>query len=154
MNRALRQRHQTGVTKLTHLADEELMHLMQRGESPAFELIYDRHVGAAYSLAYRMCGAPVAAEDVVQEAFLSIWRSAARYDRMRGSVRTWILGIVHNRAIDQLRRSVVHDRRRASDEACSVLRSALSRGACASASRSCATTSERQWGRAHELPRR
>ncbi len=116
MNRALRQRHQTGVTKLTHLADEELMHLMQRGESPAFELIYDRHVGAAYSLAYRMCGAPVAAEDVVQEAFLSIWRSAARYDRMRGSVRTWILGIVHNRAIDQLRRSVVHDRRRASDE--------------------------------------
>jgi RNA polymerase sigma-70 factor, ECF subfamily len=45
-----------------------------------------------------------------------MWRSGARYDRMRGSVRTWALGIVHNRAIDSLRRSMVHDRRRASDE--------------------------------------
>ena len=47
---------------------------------------------------------------------MSMWRSGARYDRARGGVRTWLLGIVHNRAIDALRRSVVHDRRRASDE--------------------------------------
>ena len=53
------------------------------------------------------------AEDVAQEAFLSIWRSGARYDRARGSVRTWVLGIVHHRAIDELRRVVVHDKRRA-----------------------------------------
>src|SRR5947209_10545427 len=63
-----------------------------------------------------MCGARSMAEDVVQEAFLSLWRSGARYDRTRGSVRTWVLGIVHNRAIDALRRGTVHDRRRASDE--------------------------------------
>jgi RNA polymerase sigma-70 factor (ECF subfamily) len=62
-----------------------------------------------------MTGTRNVAEDVVQEAFLSLWRSGARYDRDRGSVRTWVLGIVHNRAIDALRRSMVHDRRRASD---------------------------------------
>jgi RNA polymerase sigma-70 factor (ECF subfamily) len=92
------------------------MPIMQRGDSAAFEVVYDRHSGAAFSLAYRMCGTRAAAEDVVQESFLSIWRSGARYDRMRGSVRTWVLGIVHNRAIDSLRRNNVHDRRRASDE--------------------------------------
>ncbi len=63
-----------------------------------------------------MIGTRGAAEDVVQEAFLSLWRSGARYDRTRGTVRTWVLGIVHNRAIDALRRSLVHDSRRASDE--------------------------------------
>ena len=98
------------------LADEELMQLVRRGEARAFEVLYDRHAGAAFSLAYRMVGTRSTAEEVVQEAFLALWRSNARYDRARGSVRTWVLGIVHNRAIDALRRSVVHDRRRASDE--------------------------------------
>ena len=63
-----------------------------------------------------MMGTRAGAEDVTQEAFLSMWRSGARYDRARGSVRTWVLGIVHHRAIDALRRATVHDRRRASDE--------------------------------------
>jgi RNA polymerase sigma-70 factor (ECF subfamily) len=94
------------------LADEEVMQLVQRGDPRAFELLYDRHGGAAYSLAYRIVGRQAAAEDVVQEALLSIWRSRLRYDQTRGSVRTWILGIVHNRAIDGLRRAAVHDRRR------------------------------------------
>src|SRR5919106_7028339 len=101
---------------LVHLADEDLMQLVRRGDGAAFELVYDRHATAAFSLAYRMTGTRNAAKDVVQEAFLSLWRSGARYDRNRGSVRTWILGIVHNRAIDALRRSLVHSRRRASDE--------------------------------------
>jgi RNA polymerase sigma-70 factor (ECF subfamily) len=103
-------------TELRDLADEDIMQLVRRGDAAAFEVVYERHANAAFSLAYRMCGSRGAAEDVVQEAFLSLWRSGARYDRMRGSVRTWLLGIVHNRAIDSLRRSVVHDRRRASDE--------------------------------------
>jgi RNA polymerase sigma-70 factor, ECF subfamily len=102
--------------ELRQLADEELMQLVRRGTAEAFEVIYERHGTAAFSLAYRMCGSRAAAEDVVQEAFLSMWRSGSRYDRARGSVRTWVLGIVHNRAIDSLRRSSVHDKRRASDE--------------------------------------
>src|SRR5918995_4067763 len=96
------------------LADEEVMQLVQSGSPRAFELVYDRHGGAAFSLAYRMVGNRGAAEDIVQEAFLSIWRSRLRYDQARGSVRTWVLGIVHNRTIDSLRRSTVHDRRRES----------------------------------------
>jgi len=98
------------------LADEDLVPLLRRGDARAFEVLYERHSPAAYSLAYRMLGARVPAEDVTQEAFLGIWRSGARYDRTRGSVRTWLLGIVHHRAIDALRRAYVHERRRASDE--------------------------------------
>ena len=86
------------------LADEDLMPLLADGEAGAFEVFYDRHGGAAYSLAYRIVGERAGAEDVVQEAFLSIWRSGGRYDRARGSVRSWTLGIVRNRAIDTLRR--------------------------------------------------
>jgi RNA polymerase sigma-70 factor (ECF subfamily) len=101
---------------LPRLADEELMHQIRRGDDQAFEVLYDRHVSAAYSLAYRMTGKPGVAQDVVQESFLSLWRSHMRYDHTRGSVRTWLLGIVRNRAIDVLRRSSPHDTRRASDE--------------------------------------
>jgi RNA polymerase sigma-70 factor, ECF subfamily len=101
---------------IRNLADEEVMQLVQDGNPRAFELLYDRHGGAAFSLAYRMVGNRTAAEDISQEAFLSIWRSRLRYRRERGSVRTWVLGIVHHRAIDALRRNVVHDRRRAGVE--------------------------------------
>ena len=97
---------------IRNLADEEVMQLVGEGDPRAFELLYDRHGSAAFSLAYRMVGDRVLAEDISQEAFLSIWRSRMRYDSARGSVRTWVLGIVHNRAIDALRRGSVHERRR------------------------------------------
>jgi RNA polymerase sigma-70 factor (ECF subfamily) len=101
---------------LRSLADEDVMQLVRRGDARAFEVIYERHSSAAFSLAYRMMGTRGGAEDVTQDAFLSMWRSGARYDRARGSVRTWVLGIVHHRAIDALRRATVHDKRRAGDE--------------------------------------
>lgn len=104
------------TARLAVLADEELMQLVYRGHADAFEVVYDRHADAAFSLAYRVCGQRQLAEDVVQEAFLALWRSGARYDRARASVRTWVLSIVHNRAIDALRRHATHDRRRVSDE--------------------------------------
>jgi RNA polymerase sigma-70 factor (ECF subfamily) len=102
--------------ELASLADEDLMDLVGDGEARAFEVIFDRHSGPAFSLAYRMCGRRAMAEDVVQEAFLSLWRTGARYDRRRGSVRTWVLGVVHNRAIDAFRRGVVRESRNVSDE--------------------------------------
>ena len=86
------------------LADEELMQLVQNGEVDAFEVIFDRHASAAFSLAYRMCGRRATAEDIVQDAFLSLWRSGSGYDPRRGSVRSWVLSVVHNRAVDAMRR--------------------------------------------------
>ena len=92
------------------------MQLIGAGDPRAFEVIYDRHGAPAFSLAFRIAGDRAAAEDITQEAFLSLWRTRARYDAARGSVRTWVLGIVHHRAIDSLRRNARHARRRASAE--------------------------------------
>jgi RNA polymerase sigma-70 factor (ECF subfamily) len=105
-----------GKPELSSLADEDLMQLVRRADPDAFAVVYERHSGSAYALAYRMTGTRGAAEDVTQEAFISVWRSGARFDRNRGSVRTWVLGIVHHRAIDALRRGKVRDRPRVEDE--------------------------------------
>jgi RNA polymerase sigma-70 factor, ECF subfamily len=89
--------------KAERLADEELMPWIAKKDPEAFEVFYDRHGGVSFSLAYRILGDRTAAEDCIQEAFISIWRSGARFDRARGSVRSWTLSIVRNRAIDALR---------------------------------------------------
>jgi RNA polymerase sigma-70 factor (ECF subfamily) len=112
----LRRESVSSKDKLRKLADEELMELIAGNDADAFEVVLERHSDAAFSLAYRICGRRSLAEDIAQEAFLSVWRSGARYDRARGSVRTWTLGIVHNRAVDTLRRSGTHERRQVSDE--------------------------------------
>jgi RNA polymerase sigma-70 factor, ECF subfamily len=101
---------------MRNLADEELMQLVHDGDVRAFEVVFDRHATAAFSLAYRMCGRRAAAEDIVQEAFLSLWRSSRAYDPARGSVRSWVLSVVHNRAIDALRRQGSRDRRDVPDD--------------------------------------
>ena len=85
------------------LTDEDLISLVEAGDADAFATLYDRHSQAAFSLAYRMMGERQAAEDLAQDAFLKVWRGASSYRAERGSVRTWILSIVHNRGIDKLR---------------------------------------------------
>jgi RNA polymerase sigma-70 factor, ECF subfamily len=95
-------------------ADEDLISLARTGDAQAFATLYDRHARAAYSLAYRMMGEKQAAEDLVQDAFLKVWRSAGAYRVERGSVRTWVLSILHNRGIDQLRS--LASRRRTQDK--------------------------------------
>ncbi len=96
-----------------HLADADLIFLVE-SDPEAFATLYDRHSRAAYALAYRMMGERMVAEDLVQEVFLKIWRAARSYRSERGSVRTWILSIVHNRGIDQLRSHA--SRRRTQDK--------------------------------------
>ena len=85
------------------LADEDLVYLVHDSESQAFAALYNRHSQAAYYVAYRMMGERQAAEDLVQDAFIKVWRGAGGYRSERGSVRTWILSIVHNRGVDLLR---------------------------------------------------
>src|SRR3712207_9263605 len=92
------------------------MGLVEAGDAEAFAAIYDRHGRMAYSLAYRMVGDKQEAEDVVQEAFIKAWRSAGIYRVGRGSVRTWILSIVRNRAIDQCRSQATRRRTREKGE--------------------------------------
>ena len=85
------------------LADKDLISQVGQGDAQAFTTIYERHGRAAYALAYRLMGEKQAAEDLLQEAFLKLWCGAASYRAERGSVRTWLLSIVHNWGIDQLR---------------------------------------------------
>ena len=84
--------------------DRAVLVRLADGELDALEHLYDRYKTMAYSIAYRITNDPTLAEDVVQEAFLGAWRNAARYIEGRGSVKTWLLSIVHHRAIDAIRR--------------------------------------------------
>jgi RNA polymerase sigma-70 factor, ECF subfamily len=86
-------------------ADQDLISLVRERDAHAFATLYDRHARAAYSLAYRMMGERQAAEDLVQDTFLKLWRGASTYRPERGNVRSWLLAIVHNQAIDQIRSS-------------------------------------------------
>jgi RNA polymerase sigma factor (sigma-70 family) len=89
---------------LTHLSDEALIALLERGEEDALAELYDRYGQVAYSLAYRMLRNETLAEDAVQEAFLTVWRNAARFVPERAKASTWLLTIVHRRAVDLVRR--------------------------------------------------
>ncbi len=85
-------------------ADRDALGRVADGQLNALESLYDRYHVMAYSIALRITGDGALAEDVVQEAFLGVWRNAARYVEGRGSVKTWLLSIVHHRAVDALRR--------------------------------------------------
>jgi RNA polymerase sigma-70 factor, ECF subfamily len=86
-----------------HLADEDLMVLVKGGDANAFAAIYQRNCRLAYSVAHKLTGEKQAAEDLTQDAFIKVWRSADRYRPERGSISTWVLSVVRNQGIDLLR---------------------------------------------------
>jgi len=90
--------------ELAHLSDEALIALLARGDDGALAELYDRFGAVAYGLAIRIVRDAALAEDVVQEAFLTVWRTAARFVAERAKARTWILTLVHRRAVDLVRR--------------------------------------------------
>jgi RNA polymerase sigma factor (sigma-70 family) len=96
--------------ELAHLSDEALVLLAARSEQTALGELYDRYGRPAYGLALRVLRDESLAEDAVQEAFLALWRSAPRFVPERGKASTWILTLVHRRAVDLVRRE---ERRRA-----------------------------------------
>lgn len=85
-------------------SDEDLLVAAARGDQAAMGQLYDRFAGQMYGLAMRITQDATLAQDVVQEAFVGIWRNAARFDAGRASARTWIMSIAHNRSIDAIRR--------------------------------------------------
>ncbi len=85
-------------------SDADLMAALERRELDALAALYDRHGRLAYTLAYRILGEPEAAEDVVHDAYIAAWKGVAGYRSERGSVRGWLMSIVHHRSIDLLRR--------------------------------------------------
>jgi RNA polymerase sigma factor (sigma-70 family) len=93
-----------------HLSDEALVALVARGDESALADLYDRVGRVAYGLAYRVLRDERLAEDAVQEGFLAAWRTAAGFSADRAKASTWILTLVHRRAVDLVRRE---ERRRA-----------------------------------------
>jgi len=89
---------------------DDLMRRASRGDSQAFEALYDELSSAVYGLARRVVRDPARAEDVTQEVFLDVWRKATRFDVERGKAKTWVMTIAHRRAVDAVRRSEVQKR--------------------------------------------
>jgi RNA polymerase sigma-70 factor, ECF subfamily len=85
-------------------ADRAVLEAIAGGDHGAIAVLYERYKTMAYGLALRITGDASLADDVVQEAFVGAWRNAGRYATERGSVKTWLLAIVHHRAIDTVRR--------------------------------------------------
>ncbi len=98
------------LRRLTHLSDEALVALVARGDESALGELYDRVGRVAYGIAFRVLRDDRLAEDAVQEGFLAAWRSAATFRADRAKASTWIVTLVHRRAVDIVRRE---ERRRA-----------------------------------------
>ena len=108
-----RQMPATLVPPVAVLDDAALVAALARGEASALEGLYERHSRGVYSLTLHLLGDPGAAEEVVQETFLKLWRQPASYQPARGKLLAWLLGVAHHHAVDLLRRRQLERRYRA-----------------------------------------
>ena len=97
-------------------ADADLMRRVRAGDRGAIDALYERFRRPAFALARRILSDDVLAEDVLQEVFLSVWRDPDAFDRGRGSVASWLLAVVHHKAVDAVRREESQRRRQAKAE--------------------------------------
>jgi RNA polymerase sigma-70 factor, ECF subfamily len=104
-----RRRNERMTPRKSDLSDVELTRALVAGDIDAVNVLYVRYGRLAYSLAVRILGDPGAAEEVVQDAFVRLWKRASSFDAARGSLRTWLLTVVRNRAVDHLR-GTTHER--------------------------------------------
>src|SRR5262245_36350158 len=96
---------------LSEVRDREVVQRIRRGDEDAFRDLFGRYAPSAMALARRVARQPFLAEEIVQEAFLAVWRNPSGYDQQRGSVRAWLMGMVHHRAVDAVRREESQRRR-------------------------------------------
>jgi RNA polymerase sigma factor (sigma-70 family) len=100
-----------GVVDVSEAHDRELVDRLRRGDEDAFRGLFGRYAPSAKALALRVVRQSHLAEEIVQEVFLAVWRQPESYDDERGSVRSWLMGMVHHRAVDLVRREEAHRRR-------------------------------------------
>jgi len=100
-----------GAVDLVQARDRELLALLRLGDEEAFRDLFRRYAPTALALAGRILRDSGIAQEIVQEAFLAVWRSPDAYDPERGSVRAWLVGIVHHRAVDAVRRRTAEQQR-------------------------------------------
>jgi RNA polymerase sigma-70 factor, ECF subfamily len=100
-----------GTVDLSDARDRELLARLRDGDEDAFRGLFDRYAPTAKALALRVVRQAHLAEDIVQEAFMAVWKNPDGYDGDRGSVRSWLMGTVHHRAVDLVRREEAHRRR-------------------------------------------
>jgi RNA polymerase sigma-70 factor (ECF subfamily) len=112
--RAARARGAGVAVDLSETRDLDLVRRIAGGDEDAFRGLFRRYAPSALALARRVVRQPFLAEEIVQEAFLAIWRNPGGYDRGRGSVKSWLMAMVHHRAVDMVRREE-SQRRRAED---------------------------------------
>jgi RNA polymerase sigma-70 factor (ECF subfamily) len=100
-----------GTAESSEARDRDLIERVRGRDDEAFRGLFHRYAPSAMALAQRVVRQPHLAEEIVQEAFLAVWKDPAAYDGERGTVRSWLMGMVHHRAVDVVRREEAHRRR-------------------------------------------